>query len=42
MQSALNIKDFLKFEDEFKKLSSEIKDKKVRDELTTEDLVQAF
>jgi hypothetical protein len=36
------MKDFLKFEDEFKKLSGELTYKKVRDELTSEDLVEAF
>jgi hypothetical protein len=36
------MKDFLKFEDDFKKMSIEVKDKKVRDELTSEDLVQVF
>jgi hypothetical protein len=42
MESPIQMKDFIKFEDDFKKLSSEVKDKKVRDELISEDLVQAF
>ena len=42
MESLIQMKDFIKFEDDFKKLSSEVKDKKVRDELISEDLVQAF
>ena len=42
MESRIQMKDFIKFEDDFKKLSSEVKDKKVRDELASEDLVQAF
>ena len=42
MESPLSMKDFLKFEDDFKKLSSELTYKKVRDELTSEDLVEAF
>jgi hypothetical protein len=42
MESPLNIKDFLDFEDLFNELSKDIKNKKVREKLTNEDLVQGF
>jgi hypothetical protein len=42
MESPLNMKDFLNFKDNFKILKKEIIKKKVNDELTSEDLVQAF
>jgi hypothetical protein len=42
MESLLNIKDFLDFEDLFNDLSKDVKNKKVREKLTNEDLVQAF
>jgi hypothetical protein len=42
MESPLNIKDFLDFEDLFNDLSKDVKNKKVREQLTNEDLVQAF
>ena len=42
MESPLNIKDFLDFEDLFNDLSKDVKNKKVREKLTNEDLVQAF
>jgi hypothetical protein len=42
MESPLNIKDFLDFEDLFNELSKDVKNKKVREKLTNEDLVQGF
>jgi hypothetical protein len=42
MESPLNIKDFLDFEDLFNDLSKDVKNKKVREKLTNEDLVHAF
>ena len=42
MESRLNIKDFLDFEDLFNELSKDVKNKKVRDKLANEDLVQVF
>jgi hypothetical protein len=42
MQSPLQIKDFLDFEDLFIVLSKEVTNKKAREKLTSEDLVQAF
>ena len=42
MQSPLQIKDFIDFEDLFKELSSEISSKELRKKLTNEDLVKAF
>ena len=42
MQSTLQIKDFLDFEDLFNEMSKEVSGKKVRDKLTSEDLVHAF
>ena len=42
MQSTLQIKDFLDFEDLFNELSKDVTNKKARDKLTSEDLVHAF
>ena len=42
MQSHLQIKDFLDFEDLFNELSKEINSKEARKKLTNEDLVKAF
>jgi hypothetical protein len=42
MESPLNIKDFIDFEDLFNELSKDVKNKKVREKLTNEDLVQGF
>jgi hypothetical protein len=42
MESPMNIKDFLDFEDLFNELSKDVKNKKVREKLTNEDLVQGF
>ena len=42
MQSLLEIKDFLEFEDLFKKLKEDIFDKKMRGKPISEDLVTSF
>ena len=42
MESPLNIKDFIDFEDLFNELSKEINKKEARKKLTCEDLVQVF
>jgi hypothetical protein len=42
MQSPLQIKDFIDFEDLFKEISGEISGKELRKKLTHEDLVHAF
>ena len=42
MQSTLQFKDFIDFEDLFNDLSKEINSKEARKKLTSEDLVKAF
>ena len=42
MQSPLQIKDFIDFEDLFKELSTDIYRQEAKKKLTNEDLVKAF
>ena len=42
MNTPLQMKDFIEFEDLFNEFSKDVKNKKVRDQLTSEDLVQDF
>ena len=42
MQSPLQMKDFIEFEDLFNELSKEVYGKKVREKLTSNELVEAF
>jgi hypothetical protein len=39
MQAPLQIKDFIEFEDLFNELSKEVSGKKIREKLTSEDLL---
>jgi hypothetical protein len=42
MQSPMQFKDFIDFEDLFKEISFEINSKKAREKLSNEDLVKGF
>ena len=42
MQSPLQIKDFIDFEELFKELSTDIYRQKAKEKLTNDDLVKAF